>query len=375
MKTNAPRLIFRALLLLFSVAAALTAHAGDAFDFGYRSAGEHDLKPVQAFDDGERTYLQMKGSLVPVVLASVDGKMTMLQVKNNGQYLVIPAITNKLTLQFANLSAKVTYTGAGRNRTVLAKDAVLRQDMTPVEPSPGALSSRVKFAATVYGSAKPLIGDPYPDEFIDRDALIPFAKGKAQVSKLAAAKLVLALAGSGTVAKVVITGRDDQVYLEGLARARAIAMRDRILAAGVPLDRIVLKEGLARDNESDVITSDIVVTWRSVDDRAARRAVAVTVVPVAPATLTQPTTAPVKASTGKWLMVKNDQNISTVLSKWAASEGWSLIWKASQDIPVTGDATLIAETFMDAVNVVVAQANKIGYPLAVEVNNKVLTIK
>ncbi|ABD71938.1 hypothetical protein Rfer_4251 (plasmid) [Rhodoferax ferrireducens T118] len=375
MKTNASRMLSRALPLLFSVVAALAAHAGDAFDFGYRSAGENDLKPVQAFDDGERTYLQMKGALVPVVLASVDGKMTMLQVKNNGQYLVVPAITNKLTLQFANLSAKVTYTGAGRNRTVLAKDAVLRQDMTPVEPSPGAMSSRVKFAATVYGSAKPLIGDPYPDEFIDRDALIPFAKGKSQVSKIAAAKLVLALAGSGTVVKVVITGRDDQVYLEGLARARAIAMRDRILAAGVPIERIVLKEGLARDNENDVITSDIMVTWRSVDERTTRHAVPVVVASVAPAPSMQPMPAPAKASAVKWLMAKNDQNISTVLSKWAASEGWSLIWKASQDIPVTGDATLIAESLLDAVNVVVAQANKIGYPLAVEVNNKVLTIK
>lgn len=375
MNTNAPRLLTRALPLLFALVAALAAHAGEAFNFSYRSTGENDLKPVQAFDDGERTFLQMKGAVIPVVLASVDGKMTMLQVKNNGQYLVVPAITNQLTLQFANLSAKVTYTGAGRNRTALAKDAVFREDLTAADPSPGAMSSRIKFAATVYGSAKPLIGDPFPDEFIDRDALIPFAKGKADLSKIAAAKLVLALAGSGTVFKVVITGRDDQIYLEGLARARAIAMRDRIIAAGVPLERIVLKEGLARDNESNVITSDVVVTWRSVDDRVARRAIAVSVAPVAPATSMPPAPAPTKPSAGKWLMTKNDQNISTVLSKWAASEGWSLIWKSSQDIPVTGDATLIADTFMDAVNVVVAQANKIGYPLAVEVNNKVLTIK
>ena len=70
-----------------------------------------------------------------------------------------------------------------------------------------------------------------------------------------------------------------------------------------------------------------------------------------------------------------DKVISTTLSKWASSQGWSLIWKAGQDIAITGNATLVAPTMLEAVKVVVAQANKIGYPLTMETHNKVLTIK
>ena len=342
------------LMLLFGLAAT-AIHASEAFNFAYRSSGESDLKPLQVFDDGHSTYLQMKGSLVPAVLVNDDGKQVMLQVKRSGQYLIVQALAPEMTLQFANLKARVVYTGVGRQKAVLGNDAVQTVQAAVAEVTAGALSKLPIAAPTAYGPVRPTLGDQPSDSFIDRDALVGFPKGSSTLSKEAAARIVQALAGSGTVAKLTITGRDDQFYVEGLARARGIAIRDRAIAAGVPLENIVVREGVARDGEAKVITSDVVVTWRTAKPK---EEVLVS-----------------GKSSDKWNMEFEDKVISTTLSKWASSQGWSLIWKAGQDIAITGNATLVAPTMLEAVKVVVAQANKIGYPLTMETHNKVLTIK
>lgn len=366
MKISIPRLLARCVPLLVAVLASFAANAADNFHFTYRSTGENDLRPVQTFDDGERTYLQMKGSLVPVVFVSAENKSIMLRVNRSGQYLVVPAISKEITLQFANLSAKVIYSGTGRDRTILAPDAVL-QDETPAEVTPGSMAQRVKMPVPSYGAVRPLVGDQSAESFIDRDALIPFAKGKADLSRIAAAKILRALAGSGTVAKVVITGRDDQIYSEGLARARAMAIRDRVLAAGVPLERLIMKEGGARDSESNFFTSDIAVTWKSVNQLSVRT--------VAAGEQVVTDTSKASPAISTWKLRASDANVQKVLQRWASDAGWRVVWNGAPEVAVTGDAELNRNGFVEAAEYLLTQAKSSGYKIkGREYSNKVLVV-
>lgn len=344
------------------------------FDFAYRAIGEADLKPVQIFDDGHKTYLQMKGDVVPAVFVKSEGQTLMLQVTRAGQYLVVPAVASEIQLKFAALSAKVAYTGANRATTIIPGSELL-ESPGMVDVTSGALARGPLIQPPVYGAAKPIVGDADSDTYLDRDTLIPFTKGSTALSKASATNILNALAGPGAPVKIVVTGRDDQFYVEGMARARGIAIRDRLIAGGVPLDRIVVKEGIARDGESKSITSDLVVTWRIAGEKKP-----VQVREVAPVSkFAQPAQASTSILTapahGEWTMTKADGKVSKMLARWASSEGWNLIWKSGADPEITGDATIVADTFTEAVKLVVKQSNAAGYPFTLDVGNKVLEIK
>jgi hypothetical protein len=374
------------LTALLAAALSVAVHAEGTYNFSYRTSGEADLKPVQVFDDGDRTFLQMKGNLVPAVFVVVDGQTTMLDVHRSGQYLVVPAIARDITVSFANLSARVSYAGAGRAKTILAKNAIQKTDANPAGVTPGALQRQTAPAPSVYGAAKPSMGGDGGGEFIERDALVPFAKGKIDLSKEAAAKIVRALAGSGAVVRVVITGRDDQFYVEGLARARSIAIRDRVLATGVPLERVVLKEGIARDGDSKVVTSDIVVTWKTVSDYVSPSASSEVFIASAPTSnsIDSVRAKPELAASGRvtasvqrdapsqqFDFKLSDKTISTAIRRWATLQNYQVVWDAplGVDAPITGDAVMTAESLKDALEQVAADMLKKGYDLQATVHS------
>lgn len=356
--------------------------AGDRFNFGYRATGESDLRPVQAFDDGERTYLQMRGQVVPVVLVTLDGKQIQLPIARVGENLVLPAVSNEFILKYATLSARVTNTGKPSTKTSLVPGTEIQLTGVSVAPSAGALTQPPVVQPTTFGPTKPLVGDYSSDTpFLEKQTLVGFAKGSTKLSKESAAKVLASLVGHGAPVKVVITGRDDQAYVEGMALARGIAIRDRVIAAGVPLERIVVKEGIARDSESNFVTSDLLVVWKTTSDTTSAKTQANSSAPAAQKSQPQATPAAAQATPneahGKWEMTKADQTISAMLARWASSEGWTLVWTApaAADPKITGEATIVADEFTDAVKLVLAQANKMGYPLTHSIKNKVLTIK
>jgi len=360
MISNKSKLISACLALLLCIFTSIAAYAGPRFNFAYRITGEIDLKPVQAFDDGAQTFLLMKGSVVPAVFVDAEGKSLMLQVKQRGQYLVIPAIATGITVKFGRLSAKVTYTSTDRPRTVIADDALMRQFSFDVETSAGALDSRSTSNPPTYGATKPLIGDSDVGGFIDRDSLIPFAKGKSTLSKEASIKVMRALTSeeSGHAAKVVVTGRDDQVNVEGLGDARAIAIRDFMIAAGVPLDRIVMKHGAARDSDTKIVNSDLVMTWKA-----------------KPVSGPKATTSAETILISKWSVKAADGDVKNMLQRWADDAGWRLVWQNAPEIKITGDAELSRDGFVSAADYVLVQSRSRGYRIKAKAfNNKVLVV-
>lgn len=366
-------IITRAAVAVVATLLAAAAAAAGAYNFSYRSSGEAELRPIQVFDDGTDTYVQMRSAnLVPTIFADTENGQQLVQSGRTGAYLVIPVVTNRLTIRFGQLEAKILYTGAPR-KTNFAYRMPVPESATP---TPGAVAGdRPKPNASSYGVVRPMVGDS-GDEFIERESLVGFARGKATVNRDAAAKLLLALAGSGTIARVLIVGRDDANYVEGLAKARAIAIRERVLAAGVDLDKIVMKEGIARDGETGTVTSDIVVVWKTPSQLAAKTAVALKQqVKAAPATAEGPTKAdpPVQRN---WEMLRSDQTVALMLKRWGTIAGWDVVWEAKDSVPISGDAIITAENFLVAADTVINQSNRSGYHLDAQAfSNKVLVIK
>lgn len=342
----------RVLVLALAALAGL-AHAAQDINLKYRSSGEKDLIPVQIYDDGKKTYFQMKGNVVPAFFAVTNGQETMLPPDRAGDMLTVDAVAQQFVIRFGNLSANVDYIGGDREKTKISQSTLQK---TPVQTT-----KRVKRAPAppaAHGAVTPNVGDEgtgRPD-FIDRDALIPFAKGKDHLSKDAAAKVKLALTGSGAVQQVVVTGRDDATYVEGLARARAMAIRDRIVATGVPVEKVIIKEGLARDAEgSNTITSDMVVTWRNVPDQRA---------------------GDFNRTGARWFMSRADMTLSRMIGRWAAAEGWQVQWRAMEDPMIAGDAPVIANSLQEAVENVLGQTRAMGYAVGLyQVTNKTLVIQ
>lgn len=348
MTTNCKRV-----LVLAIAALAGMANAAQDINLKYRTSGEKDLIPVQVYDDGKKTYFQMKGNVVPAFFAVANGQETMVPAEKDGQMLAVAAVAQQYVIRFGNLTANVDYIGGDREKTKINQSTLQQK---PVQPL--ARAKRTPPPPSAHGAVTPNIGDRgtgQPD-FIDRDALIPFAKGKGNLTKDAAAKVKLALTGSGSVQQVIVTGRDDATYVEGMARARAMAIRDRIVATGVPVERVVIKEGLARDGEgSSTVTSDMVVTWKSVPERIA---------------------GDFNRTGARWFMSRADMTLSRMISRWASAEGWQVQWRAMEDPMIAGDAPVMANSLPEAVELVLGQTRAMGYAVGLyQAANKTLVIQ
>ena len=341
--------------ILISSLIAVSAHA-EEFNFAYKSVGQDQLRPIQTFDDGVKTYLQLKSTIIPVVVVDVAGVSTMLSVRRSGQYLVVPAITHEMTLKFSSLSARVIFNGGSRSTTKLAPDAVQQVSSFDEKISAGAKKQQPIFARAAYSAVKPLTGDNNVINFTHRDSLIPFSKDSATLTKLNASKIVSELAGNGEVFEVIITGRDDKYYTEGLAKSRAIAMRERVLATGISPEKITIKEGVSVDQDSKFIFSELTVIRKNIEkpDYAGN-----IIIP----------------ARNVWDMNISDINVSTMFTRWANSEGWSLVWKNQNDVLISGNANINANSLVDAVNVVIKSSNKIGFSFNVETDKKLIIIK
>jgi hypothetical protein len=177
---------------------------------------------------------------------------------------------------------------------------------------------------------------------------------------------------------VTITGRDDSSYVEGLARSRAMAIRDRVLAAGVALDRIVVKEGIGRDGDAPTSNSELCVAWarpparpRS-DGRNSPEAARAANPDGAAASFTPSAQT---AALTVWQVRLTDQSLEQMLRRWAAESGWKLLWQGGARIAITGDSELERPDFLQAADYVVSQARAAGYRLkATAYRNQVLVV-
>lgn len=348
---------FRNILLLVVALVGFPVWAGAAYDFAYVVQGDPEVTPIQVFDDGAKTYFQLKGSFVPVFVARDGKEEQLLDAQRAGQLLAVPALASAFNVRYGNLVATVRYIGAPR--------AGRLPEATPLQAagtSWGADTAPVVAPPTAYGPVQPIKGPSEAVNFQDRETLVPFARGKTVLTKEAARLIQLGLMGPGTVERVVILGRDDAAYVEGTARVRGHAIRDRVIAAGVSGDKVVVKEMAARDGDSQSVHSDMVVTWSVRSQQVARAPTSSEAAARKPGeSAPRAHGAPAAPLLKVWSVRKTDETVERMLTRWAAEAGWKVVWRGAPTIAITGDLSFEGADFLQAVEHVITQSQAGGY--------------
>lgn len=384
-----------------------------AYDFGYLLSGDVRAKPVQVFDDGRSTYFQFRaGDAVPAIFSAHGGLPQLLVPTQEGPYVRVPEINGRFVLQVGWAQANVIHGGRPEapQVKVVAPSGLAQpfQPLTPVPPG-GRLVASLTPVPMTFGEdqqavdrnsyATPVKGDKvyWPERTDKVEHSIGFTRGQPVLSRTAQRELVrIAEAASGS-ARFTVIGRDDDTYKEGLERARAEALRDRLIKAGIASDRITVRTGVAASAKKGKLWESTVAveTWPAAPvmrqatqiaaDAAqgalANTAIAANVQALVRSGALKPEEA--RALLGRqalqlpqsvsaaaqvesrsataWEVRKADGTVAQMLHRWALDAGWRLVWRDGPSITVTGDAQIERPTFLDAATYVISHSRNAGY--------------
>lgn len=384
-----------------------------AYDFGYLLSGDVRAKPVQVFDDGRSTYFQFRaGDAVPAIFSAHGGLPQLLVPTQEGPYVRVPEINGRFVLQVGWAQAHVIHGGRPEapQVKVVAPSGLAQpfQALTPV-PAGGRLVASLTPVPMTFGEeqqavdrnsyATPVKGDKvyWPGRTDRVEHAIGFTRGQPVLSRAAQRELLrIAEAASGS-ARFTVIGRDDDTYKEGLERARAEALRNRLIKAGIASDRITVRTGVAASARKGKLWDSTVVveTSQAAPVMGPAPQVAPAPAPAAQANLAiaqhvqalvrsgalkpedarallgrqalqlpQSATAAARAdgrSAAAWEIRKADGTVAQMLHRWALDAGWRLVWRDGPSITVTGDAQIERPTFLDAAKYVISHSRNAGY--------------
>lgn len=215
------------------------------YDFRYVIKGEPGARPVQAFDNGERTYFQFQPDRpVPVIMVA-EGQ-TMLEPQREGPYVVVASRARDFVLVLGRARATVLHvdvaSGAQPRATAAAASA-----QSPTAPGTYMQPPRHDAGdATTSSFATPVRGDvvewslPGPI----REQPVLFALGKADLSSSARRRIAFLATHIQPGTRVTVLGRDDPSQKDGLAEQRAYALRNALIAAGMPQEAVSAEIGV-----------------------------------------------------------------------------------------------------------------------------------
>lgn len=416
---------------VFAPAMSADSNRVGAYDFSYATTGDNSVKPVQVFDDGRNTFLQFRaGTAVPAIFSSRNGGMQLVLPSSEGPYVRLPDLHGSLVLQLGRAQAQVVHAGgsrldapqlsvntqAGQQPLVpgaqYAAGAQLVASLSAVPLNMNSAPALVDDGLQRNSYATPRRGDavvwhtqPSAVDLQRSDRDVWFPQGSMQVTAVARTALNMLARSLPSSARIIVTGRDDESYKDGLDRARAHAIRDVLIKAGVASERITVRQGAAGKRDGRLWASTVTVETAAdaaAPGGAAARSTAVvdnlqnliragvlrqeqaeaimrtqgmslpqvTQAAAAPAPVAASqaggqqrpaSTAPVVKG---WEVRKADATVQQMLVRWAGEAGWTLVWKDGPVIPITGDRALPASDFISAADVVVAQSQAAGYRIA-----------
>jgi hypothetical protein len=99
------------------LAGTANAQSSSAFDFGYKIAGSSQIKPVQVFDTGKETVIQMPAdfnfSALPSIFAdTLAGRVLLDKYRQEPPYVYLPTLERNLLMVLGAHKVVITYTGA-----------------------------------------------------------------------------------------------------------------------------------------------------------------------------------------------------------------------------------------------------------------------
>ncbi len=391
--------IFIASLLGLAGAPGITASGSEPplarFDFEYMISGEGRGRPLQVFDDGQRTYLQYRSTDdIPAFISIQSGQL--LYPKQDGPYTVLSGLQRDFVAQSGATSIRITHSsevsnapqylrGGERNSTPVERMqlASLKQSAVGV-PVSTRFSGNNTWADNSY--ATPARGDQvaWAAADIETTRVIPFERGSGKLDGDAQRKL------SAVGAKrVVISAADDAHPGDVGGTERAKKIQDRLVAAGVDPGAISVKVTFLFDDQlqrsGNKLYNPTSITWTSKAPQAVASSAYRSDVQAGSARSGVVSSSAVQSQTpgvqtsrpSSWTVRKADQDIEKMLSRWAGESGWKVVWTGAPTVPITADADrpLTHPDFLQAADYVVTQAKTAGYPIkATAYSNQVLVI-
>lgn len=396
------------ILLNANVAVGSSAQMVGSYDFAYMTTGSHRASPVQVFDDGRNTYFQFRaGEAVPAIFTQKNGSMQLLVPEHEGPYIKVPQVHGQFTLQLGRAQAMVVH-GDGTRLDAPPLHQVSPSGMTNAYYG-GGVTPGARLVASLAPAAPALVDDALErnsyatptrgdrvgwvqPEISSTEHTIWFPKG-SQTMGPQGRKLIQAIAAKARDGgKVIVMGRDDESFKEGLDQARANVMRDALVKAGVPKESIATRIGVAGKSDKNLRESNIRVEIQSspvVSRHVAAAPAANTsnqanvqaLVRSGVLTLEQGNAilsrqggqvaqtaqgAPqLDVPPGGFRMVAADKNIQTTVRRWAASVNYSVVWDVPPelDAQIGGDALIQAGSMKEAVERLLTGLRQAGYML------------
>ncbi|MEY4564604.1 MAG: hypothetical protein RLZZ618_3881 [Pseudomonadota bacterium] len=388
MMINFPRtrrllFVLGAMVLMASAATGAPQTGSSAvgrFDFAYALTGDARIKPLQVFDDGiGKTFFQFApGIALPAVFAG-DGEEVLL-LTPEGPYHVVASRARDFVLALGVARARV------RHAAVLSG---AQPRGGAAEPSSVSVSAQGQGQTSEVGPARYNAADPAQSsyatplrgdvvEWLDPhpryQQAVFFSKGDGLLSPVyerAVARLARLI---GPDAKVQVIGAGDDTSSLDLGDIRARTLRASLMENGVPSNRIAIvrshqnDQGVSRESigasQRGAAPLPSYVRWssnRTAGPELSRADVSGTAAfprgRPAEATSVAPTRALVFA------VRQQDGTVEAALRRWAQANHRTLLWDTPVVAPVTGNFTLNASSFIEAVSQVVAGMQGMGYPV------------
>lgn len=343
------KITFKNLILAVSMSLLVThvsAQSSD-YDFRYVANGAPSITPLQVFDDGQFTYIQMPvGALQPAIFATGTAGKRLLHGVVEGNYIKIDGIYGHLTIQHGtNTISNVQYSGPGR--TTIFKNSSLDSNRAYAAPIV-AEATKVRYTA-----APALAGDEMVNVNLDSDTIeIPFLRNSSNLSTRDKSQLSKFAKNNKNATIIKIDANDLDGEKQDTGFKRALAVKSYLVSKGISPDTLKVQStptGFASTNARAVITSTRVVSspivakqpsnLTSVSDLAptnhANNAAAVSTPLIASSEVAidaQPKSysAPMKS----YAFSQGDRSLRGALNRWAKEEGWVLEWEAERDHPL-----------------------------------------
>jgi len=314
-------------VLLLAVAGNALSLPGKRFvgqyDFGYAIRGDRLARLALVFDDGNgKVYFEARpGQAMPAVFAGKE--LTLLVMQPEGQYFTARTAASEFTLVLGGARAVVR-----RGDAALGEEIVVPRDEGGgrlLASAEGGLPGGVDYLAS-------------PPPRFEHEQPVVFAPGSAALRPQVLDALSALVVRIGRDTNIQAVGRNDAGGADNLATLRAQALRNALLARGVPARAIQLvdDDGTARLAQPKASA----LRWTS------------------SASPREPASVPPSFD-----ITPADRDIAVSLRRCARASCYELQWDVDWAAPVDGALHVDAPSFPDAVRQVAVGLRARGYPV------------
>ena len=379
------------------------------YDFSYAYSGDQRAMPVQVFDDGRDTYIQMRpGADLPAILApDASGEPKMLLPSAAGPYYRIPNVYSAMVLQIGRARVNVVHTGMTRQDAPQLKletssgFAQLNQPLAlPANAKLMVKTNVPQFfddAFTHNSYATPIKGDKVEWSVAEAtdtsiNASVWFPAESTVLTKASKRAIISAVKRVPEGARYVVVGRDDHSNKEGLEAGRAATIRKVLEQYGVKPSQITVKLAGAGQNKGKNWESNLIIELPTSTTKTLAKSTAVAdnlqslvsqgvlsvdqaEVILRRASLSAPISAP---PVPVFSMSPQDKTVLGALGRWAKDAGYRLITDGvppAMDPSLKGNATLSASNLQSALEMVLDSLRHKGYVLEATIySNRVIVV-